>query len=310
VPAVAQALEAVRLCDRSSAATAAAALMTTLDEAAASAREASVESVEAVEPAIVANAAEPSSNAAAVDLPPVVDRIVVPRPRTHRTAGARGAAIVRAPSPFGFNARLGSAVAVLSVIGVLSLLVVRRGESPETTASLMINDTTRQAAGDVAIGATRRESIAPVVSPPTMPARQPQPVAAIPSVTPPTQSVSARDTAAPAARVEPCASPEPEDQRKCLTEAIDRNDRALNSVFAKLVAALRRQASAAASDPDPDTVEELRAAQRKWLDERDAACHEVGEPPRFARERSSCFAQQSANRARELQRMLEAVPLF
>jgi uncharacterized protein YecT (DUF1311 family) len=79
-------------------------------------------------------------------------------------------------------------------------------------------------------------------------------------------------------------------------------------VYGKLIAALRRQAGAGDGDPDPETVDELRVAQRKWLEERDAACREVGERPLYARERSSCFAQQSANRARELQRKLEGVP--
>ena len=90
--------------------------------------------------------------------------------------------------------------------------------------------------------------------------------------------------------------------------AIDRNDRELNSVYARLIAALRRQANVTASDPDPDAVDDLRAAQRKWVEDRDVACRQVGERPLYARERSSCFAQQSANRTRELQRMLEAVP--
>ena len=122
------------------------------------------------------------------------------------------------------------------------------------------------------------------------------------------ERTATRDTAATVVAPEACASPESEDQHKCLMAAIDRNDRELNSVFGRLVAALRRQASAASSDPDPDTVEELRAAQRKWLEERDAACRAVGERPLYARERSSCFAQQSSDRARELKKMLDAVP--
>jgi uncharacterized protein YecT (DUF1311 family) len=82
----------------------------------------------------------------------------------------------------------------------------------------------------------------------------------------------------------------------------------LKTVYAKLISALRRQAGTAADDPDPETVEQLRTAQRAWIDERDAACREVGTAPLYARERSSCFAQESANRTRELQKMLIAIP--
>jgi uncharacterized protein YecT (DUF1311 family) len=116
----------------------------------------------------------------------------------------------------------------------------------------------------------------------------------------------ARDSAAPTS--DACASPDPADQHKCLIAAIDRNDRELNGVYARLISALRRQAGAASGDPDPETVDQLRAAQRKWVDERDTSCRDVGDGPLYARSRSACFAQASANRARELQRMIDAIP--
>jgi uncharacterized protein YecT (DUF1311 family) len=253
----------------------------------------------------------------------------------------REPAVVAAPSSFGFNARLGSAIAVAAIVGVLALGVFRHQRAAGVATSLATNDTTHQAAGDVAIAASHADSAARKVSAPPL-AEVPQPVAVIPpkATRPPITSSSdtiarrpveiakptmptlprdsasaperttTRDTAAMAVAPESCASPESEDQHKCLMTAIDRNDRELNSVFYKLVAALRRQASVAASDPDPDTVEELRAVQRKWLEDRDAACREVGERPLYARERSSCFAQQSSDRARELKKTLEAVPPF
>jgi uncharacterized protein YecT (DUF1311 family) len=105
-----------------------------------------------------------------------------------------------------------------------------------------------------------------------------------------------------------CRSPVAADQRTCLIAAIERNDQDMNAVYAKLIRALRRQSSAAAADPDPESVAKLRRSQRKWLDGRDVECRKVGTAPLYARERSSCFAQQSANRARELLRMLDAVP--
>ena len=250
--------------------------------------------------------AAPAANAAATELAPVVDRVVVPAakaaatepaPAVDRVAPARAReliprepAVVAAPSSFGFNARLGSAVAVAAIVGVLALGVYRHERGREVAASLATNDTTRQAAGDIAAGAARADSAIPPAAAPPL-ATAPQPVVTIPpkATRPPITSSSdpvarrpvdiatptmptlprdsaraserttTRDTTGMAVATEPCASAESEDQHKCLMAAIDRNDRELNSVFGRLVAALRRQASAAASDPDPDTVDELRA---------------------------------------------------
>ena len=110
------------------------------------------------------------------------------------------------------------------------------------------------------------------------------------------------------AAADDCRSPAAADQHKCLMDAIDRNDGDLNNIYQKLIGTLRRQSSAAAGNPDPESVIRLRASQRKWVDDRDAACRQVGSGRLYARERASCFAQQSANRARELQRVLDGVP--
>jgi len=115
-----------------------------------------------------------------------------------------------------------------------------------------------------------------------------------------------RDSAAGVSDV--CRSPASSDQHQCLMNAIDRNDRELNSVYAKLIVALRRQAGTGAGDADPDAVDELRATQRRWVDERDVACRDVGQSPLYAKSRAACFAQLSADRARVLQKMLDAVP--
>jgi uncharacterized protein YecT (DUF1311 family) len=90
--------------------------------------------------------------------------------------------------------------------------------------------------------------------------------------------------------------------------AIEKNDHELNAVYARLIAVLRREAGAASADPDPQAVNDLRDAQRKWVDARDAACRDVGEAPLYAKSRAACFAQKSADRVRELQRRLEAIP--
>ena len=192
-------------------------------------------------------------------------------------------------SRFGFNARLGSAVAAAAIIGVLAFLSLRHSSTtPNVGVSAAPSDTHAQAAGDV--------------SPTTTPAgprpATPRPTAALPS---PLKSANGVDSRA-------CRSPSAADQHTCLSSAIERNDQDMNAVYTKLIRALRRQSSATAGEPDPGSVSKLRRSQRKWIDDRDVACRKVGKGPLYAPERSSCFAQQSADRARALQKMLDAVP--
>jgi uncharacterized protein YecT (DUF1311 family) len=114
--------------------------------------------------------------------------------------------------------------------------------------------------------------------------------------------------ATPPAPTDACSSTNAADQRRCLMSAIDRNDAALNGVYQRLIAAMRRQAGVSADDPDPDTVDQLRATQRRWLDDRDQACHGVGSGALWARERAACFADQSSKRTVELQQQLDGIP--
>ncbi len=195
-------------------------------------------------------------------------------------------AVTVVESPFGFNARLGTAVAAAAIIGVLTVLSFRH-RTPTTNlgTSVTPSDSQAQAAGDVSPGATAAR----------------------------TKSATTRTTAAPPSaansaiglNTRACGSPTAADQRTCLIGAIERNDVDMNAVYTKLLRALRRQSSAAAA---PDPVTKLRRSQRKWSDDRDLVCRKVGTGPLYARERASCFAQWSADRARELQKMLDAVP--
>jgi uncharacterized protein YecT (DUF1311 family) len=105
-----------------------------------------------------------------------------------------------------------------------------------------------------------------------------------------------------------CDSAEADDQRTCLTNAMERNDAWLTVVYQRLVAAIRRQADVQEGDPDPAAVIDLRAAQQRWTDARLAACRDVGEGALYARVRGQCFADQSAKRTRELEEMLAAIP--
>jgi hypothetical protein len=52
----------------------------------------------------------------------------------------------------------------------------------------------------------------------------------------------------------------------------------------------------------------LRAAQRRWLEDRDTQCRAVGTGVLFARERAACFSDQSIKRKRDLQQILDGIP--
>lgn len=138
---------------------------------------------------------------------------------------------------------------------------------------------------------------------------QPMPVQpAAPTTRPAPSSPTPADTTARAPSGDACDSPTDSDQRNCLMNAIERNDRDLNATYRRLIAAMRKQAGVEESDPDPSSVDDLRAAQRRWLQERDDACHGTGSGLLYARDRAACFAERSAMRQRELQRMLQEIP--
>ena len=191
-------------------------------------------------------------------------------------------------SPFGFNARLGTAVAAAAIIGVLTVLSLRH-RSPATNvgASMAPSDTHAQAAGDVSPQRATLDCRKGLPRRGRSPRSRRQPI-------PRTDWTAARAGHRP-----------PPTSARVSSAAIERNDRDMNAVYTKLIGALRRQSSAAAVDPDPETVTKLRRSQRKWSDDRDLVCRKVGTGPLYARERASCFAQQSADRARELQTMLD-----
>ena len=89
--------------------------------------------------------------------------------------------------------------------------------------------------------------------------------------------------------------------------AIQDGDRSLNAVYQALIAALRKQAAVADSDPDPASVQDLRDSQRRWLEQRDDACHNAGDGPLYARDRAACYADKAAARVKELQARLDGM---
>ena len=149
----------------------------------------------------------------------------------------------------------------------------------------------------------------------TSPYPYPYPSTTQPRLTPESSSVATTigtrppvDSLGRPALLEPCESPIESDQAQCLKSAIDRSDRSLNGVYEHLIDALRRQAGVAAGDPDPIAVEELRAAQRRWIQERDDACRSVGSGAFYARDRRTCYVERSTARREELQGRIESIP--
>ena len=103
-----------------------------------------------------------------------------------------------------------------------------------------------------------------------------------------------------------CASPATADQRRCLLALLAQHDVGLNSAYRELIQRLRSEAGAGAGDPDPVSVERLRAAQRSWLVYRDRECRRrtrSREGDLWAPIRATCLGELSDARARELRAM-------
>ena len=150
------------------------------------------------------------------------------------------------------------------------------------------------------------------LSPPTQRRTEPPVSTNRPTIIPPGTRDSSSSLPHDSTRVrttaEVCASTEVGDQRTCLGLLIKENDVELNSVFRRLVTAMRRKANIADQDPEPQTIVDLREAEKKWVEDRDVACRGVGGGPLYARTRAACYAGQSARRVRDLRQMLDSIP--
>jgi uncharacterized protein YecT (DUF1311 family) len=306
-PAIVRETEALMVCDRDASARDARALITLLGGK--------------PEPGFAMAAKARPSNPPMVPAGPLDDAIVVVR------------------EGFGFNARLLTAVAVAAIIAVMGLLLFNRSPASEKLlASSSQAADTMSAAGEVALAPSR----------PDTPMTKPAPVTAVvpaPSQSPSAKSAPATipagpPTAAPrmlppeSRREEPprgiaptklpsvmppvprdstagmdvCDSTDEDAQHACLLNAMERNDKGLDATYQRLIAVMRRQGGAQEGDFDPESVTQLRAAQRRWVEARDTACRDAGDGPRYARARAQCFADQTAKRARELEARLAAIP--
>jgi len=150
----------------------------------------------------------------------------------------------------------------------------------------------------------------PLTQVPTPASTQPPPVR--PMGTADTASAKRVDTTATEKRTsDRCSSSNPDDQQACFSEAKARNDVEVNRAYGDVIASMRRRANVGDADPDPDAVRDLRAAQRRWVDERDAECRRRGEGregAQWAQSRAQCFAEFSAERARRLAAMRDSIP--
>lgn len=265
----------------------------------------------------------PTPDETIVPIPPVREETVVVQ--QHR-------------SGMGFNGRLVSAFVALAAVIVLAVVLVHRRSAENvkvTTSNGVLDSGNGEPAGDAALHSNRLDSIAaaaanaprdvppviepvtpPVMSPPVQPAPMPTQPTPMPAQPPPANTrpmpaprpVMPADTSAnPGTVVSPdgCSSALTADQRRCLTNGIQEGDRALNGVYQRLIAALRKQANVADDDPDPPTVQDLRDSQRRWLEQRDDVCHDVGDGPFYAKDRAACYAGKAADRVKELQARLD-----
>jgi uncharacterized protein YecT (DUF1311 family) len=148
------------------------------------------------------------------------------------------------------------------------------------------------------------------LSPPGQRRSEPPVTANRPTIAPQTRDTSAlaSDSGRVRTTAEVCASTETGDQRTCLGQLIKENDVELNAVFRRLLTAMRRKANIADQDPEPQSIIDLREAEKKWVEDRDVACRGVGAGPLYARTRAACYAGQSARRTRELRQMLDSMP--
>jgi uncharacterized protein YecT (DUF1311 family) len=273
-----------------------------------------------------------------VDRPPTIVETPVALPPV-REEPADTVVIQQRKSGMSFAARFLSALVVLAAVIVLAAVLIHRRESTRvnSTANGVLDSMGGEPAGESALHSNRIDTVAsapeppvnpviinpepvspaplapPNAAPPTPPSPSPSPspqprvVVPAPIAPPPATAPPATDTAVASSNGDVCSSSVPSDQHRCLMNAISSGDQALNSVYQRLIAALRQQAGAGDDAPDPPSVVELRSEERRWLEDRDAACHNAGDGPFYARDRAACYADRSTARTKELQARLDAM---
>ncbi len=111
----------------------------------------------------------------------------------------------------------------------------------------------------------------------------------------------------PVASDAPCASPATADQRRCLMMHLARSDVALDHTYQTLIAEMKRREGTPPGAREPESVHQLRVAQRAWLVYRDTECRQRNrgkEGPLWAPVRAACLAEFSGAREEELAKLL------
>jgi uncharacterized protein YecT (DUF1311 family) len=111
----------------------------------------------------------------------------------------------------------------------------------------------------------------------------------------------------PAGSEGPCASPASADQRRCLMLHLARSDEALDRTYQALISTMKREAGTPAGAKEPESVQQLRVAQRAWLVYRDTECRRRNrgkEGPLWAPMRAQCLGEFSGTRQEELAKAL------
>jgi uncharacterized protein YecT (DUF1311 family) len=78
------------------------------------------------------------------------------------------------------------------------------------------------------------------------------------------------------------------------------NDAELNRTYQELLAQSRKSGGA-------ELEQRFRETQRNWVNQRDAACRDVGQGALWARARARCLASSSDARTGELRRSLNSL---
>ena len=111
----------------------------------------------------------------------------------------------------------------------------------------------------------------------------------------------------PAGSDVPCSSPTAANQRRCLMLHLARSDVGLDRSYQALIADMKREAGTAQGAREPESVQQLRVAQRAWLVYRDTECRRRNrgkEGPLWAPVRAQCLAEFSGARTEELTQAL------
>ncbi len=233
---------------------------------------------------------------------PVRARIAPPMAPETDTAESAAEYVVL-PKQSLFGRRFIATVAVAAAAVTATVIILHLRGTASTVATVTADST--GLAGDLAL--KPKTDTLSVDSTKIGPAATPQPQRATRGGSEPAHPVSstASDVTKTGGNDDICASSDPTDQRACLRSSIEQADNEVNDAYKQVISALRKLAHVGDDSPDPPSVEHVRASQRRWLELRDATCHDAGTTIRYARVRAACYNGQSTHRLQELQAMLD-----